>query len=246
MSGVLKLRAGNLLSDAGRAGPRRLAMIALGGAAIATLVVAVVLSGDQAPLASQDARMKTVDPLPGGLHSTPEMNALGFEANTHGAQAALKRGESYTPPLAPSVPVFPAPPRPDLAAPAPVPVPVVQPVRPPHAVAPLRVVLPEEVEPPAPAVRASPTAHVIPVQAIVDPKAVEAYNNKIGDLFNQWGGRYPKTDVVLPPAEPATDPGPPRSRNTGAPATATSSTPVTTPVCWSLRDAVCSRIRSWH
>ena len=95
-----------LLSGAGRAGPRRLAVIALSGTAIATLVVVVALSGHHTPPVSRDARMKPVDPLPGGLHSTPEMNALNYEADTQQAQAALKRGESYTPPLAPSVPMF--------------------------------------------------------------------------------------------------------------------------------------------
>ena len=110
MSGVLKMRGGALLSSAGRAGPRRLAVIAMSGTAIVALVVVVALSGHKALPVSQDARMKPVDPLPGGLHSTPEMNALGFEADTQQAQAALKRGESYTPALAPSVPMFPSPP----------------------------------------------------------------------------------------------------------------------------------------
>jgi intracellular multiplication protein IcmE len=203
MSGVLKMRGGALLSSAGRAGPRRLAVIALSGTAIVALVVAVALSGHQALPVSRDARMKPVDPLPGGLHSTPEMNALGYEADTQQAQAALKRGESYTPPLAPSVPMFPSPPAPDLTAQAPAPAPVIPPVRQPHAVAPVRVVMPQEVVDTPPA---TPPARVIPVQAVVDPKAVEAYNKQIGDLFSQWGGRLPRTDVVLPPTERSDDP----------------------------------------
>ena len=154
MSGVLKMRGGALLSSAGRAGPRRLAVIALSGTAIVALVVAVALSGHQALPVSRDARMKPVDPLPGGLHSTPEMNALGYEADTQQAQAALKRGESYTPPLAPSVPMFPSPPAPDLTAQAPAPAPVIPPVRQPHAVAPVRVVMPQEVVDTPPAARA--------------------------------------------------------------------------------------------
>ena len=173
MSGVLKMRGGALLSSAGRAGPRRLAVIAMSGTAIVALVVVVALSGHKAVPVSQDARMKPVDPLPGGLHSTPEMNALGFEADTQQAQAALKRGESYTPALAPSVPMFPSPAAPDLTTPAPTPAPAPQPVRQPHAVAPVRVVMPQEViEMPTPT--AAP-AQVIHVQAVVDPKAVEAY-----------------------------------------------------------------------
>ena len=71
-------------------------------------------------------------------------------------------------------------------------------MRQPHAVAPVRVVMPQEVVDTPPA--AAP-AQAIPVQAVVDPKAVEAYNKQIGDLFSQWGGRLPRTDVVLPPTE---------------------------------------------
>ena len=159
MSGVLKMRGGALLSSAGRAGPRRLAVIAMSGTAIVALVVVVALSGHKAVPVSQDARMKPVDPLPGGLHSTPEMNALGFEADTQQAQAALKRGESYTPALAPSVPMFPSPPAPDLTTPVPTPAPPPQPVRQPHAVAPMRVVMPQEVvEMPTPTAAPAPAS----------------------------------------------------------------------------------------
>ena len=76
------------------------------------------------------------------LHSTPEMNALSYEADTKQAQAALNRGESYTPALAPSVPMFPSPATPDLTVSPPAPAPVPQPIRQPHAVAPVRVVMP--------------------------------------------------------------------------------------------------------
>ena len=226
MSGVLKMRGGALLSTAGRAGPRRLAVIAMSGTAIVALVVVVALSGHKAPPASQDARMKPVDPLPGGLHSTPEMNALSYEADTKQAQAALNRGESYTPALAPSVPMFPSPATPDLTVSPPAPAPVPQPIRQPHAVAPVRVVMPVEVvDTPTPA----PAAQVIPVQAVVDPKAVESYNKQIGELFSQWGGRLPRTDVVLPPTERASDGNaadPPDNVGTG---TSARSTPAVTP-----------------
>ena len=228
MSGVLKMRGGALLSGAGRAGPRRLAVIALSGTAIATLVVVVALSGHHTPPVSRDARMKPVDPLPGGLHSTPEMNALSYEADTQQAQAALKRGESYTPPLAPSVPMFPAPIVPDQTMPPPTPAPV-QPARQPHAVAPVRVVMPGEVvDKPPPSAQATPPK-IIPVQAVVDPKAVENYNRQIGDLFSQWGGRLPRTDVVLPPRDPATDPNSADPPGGAGSATSARQAAVTTP-----------------
>ena len=90
--------------------------------------------------------MKPVDPLPGGLHSTPEMNALalrgGYAAGPGRAHSVV---ESYTPPMAPSVPMFPSPPAPDLTAQAPAPAPDAGAARQPHAVAPVRVVMPQEV-----------------------------------------------------------------------------------------------------
>ena len=171
MSGVLKMGRDGILSGAGRAGPRRLAMIALGGTALVALGALVVFSGSSQPPASRDASMKQVDALPGGLHSTPEMNALAFQADTKQAEAALRRGQSYTPALAPSVPVFPAPPKVEQPAvvtlPQPVPVP-----RSPHAVAPVRVVIPTEVPIETPPVTLPPP-RVIPVQAVVDPKVQE-------------------------------------------------------------------------
>ena len=201
MSGVLKMGRDGILSGAGRAGPRRLAMIALGGTALVALGALVVFSGSSQPPASRDASMKQVDALPGGLHSTPEMNALAFQADTKQAEAALRRGQSYTPALAPSVPVFPAPPKVEQPAvvtlPQPVPVP-----RSPHAVAPVRVVIPTEVPIETPPVTLPPP-RVIPVQAVVDPKVQENYKRQIDDMFSQWGGRYPKTDVVMPPTEAA-------------------------------------------
>jgi len=91
----------------------------------------------------------------------------------------------------------------------------------------VRVVMPQEVvETPTPT--AAP-AQVIPVQAVVDPKAVEAYNKQIGDLFSQWGGRLPRTEMVLPPSERADDPNAADpSGNTGTGTTARSA-PAATP-----------------
>lgn len=201
MSGVLKLGREGLLSGAGRAGPRRLAMIALAGTALVAVGALVVFSGTSQPPVSRDASMKPVDALPGGLHSTPEMNALAFQADTKQAEDALRRGQSYTPAMAPSVPVFPAPPKVEQPAPMTVPAPTPAP-RSPHAVAPVRVVIPTEVPIETPPPVALPPPRVIQVQAVVDPKVQENYRRQIDNMFSQWGGRYPKTDVVLPPAEP--------------------------------------------
>ena len=91
----------------GQAGPRRLAMIGLAIAAVLALVVVVVLSGRSMPSVSRDARLKQIDPLPGGLHSTPEQDALALSATDAQADRAKRQGVSYTPAMAPSQPAQP-------------------------------------------------------------------------------------------------------------------------------------------
>ena len=103
-------KVSSLFSGAGRAGPRRLVIIGAGGICIVVLVAAVVMSGHQLQPFSKDARMASIDALPGGLHSTPEQNALAQQADTAHAHVALAQGNSYTPPLAPSASVVPSPP----------------------------------------------------------------------------------------------------------------------------------------
>lgn len=211
MSGALKfgnlkfswLRATSILSGAGSAGPRRLAMLAVGVLVVGGLVVAIATGGRRASPVSQDARMSTVDPLPGGLHSTPEQDALARTAETRQAQTAFGQGASYTPQMAPSVPVN--GPIPHAEGPAPQ---QADPQRPKFIVRPTNTrvqspaVLP--VAFPEPVGAAQPTAQ--PVQAtVVDPKAEAAYSKEIGDLFSQWGGRMPQTDVVLPASEQDND-----------------------------------------
>jgi intracellular multiplication protein IcmE len=203
MPGILKLPTSGLLSSAGRAGPRRLILIGLSSLALFVLIVLVTTGGGSELAPSRDAPMQSVDPLPGGLHSTPQMNSLARMAETQQAGAALRSGQSYTPPLAPSVPVFPAPAGSEQVSLQPSPGPVrrvaVRTIR----VKPEQVVLPIEastqsgvVPPPAP-------ARVVAVEATVDPKAAASYNKQIGDLFTQWGGRFPHTDIVTPPSEAA-------------------------------------------
>lgn len=194
----------SFLNGAGRAGPRRLVVIGAGGIAILVLVTAVVMGGRHAEPFSSDARMGTVDALPGGLHSTPQQNALAQTADTAHARAALAHGTSYTPPLAPSA-VFipqaraaapaaapPAPPAPHFA-PHPRPSPIV-PVS--------QTVFPAQtMQTPAPQPQAA--APTDPVVVTSNPKAVAAYSNEIHKLFGQWNGQAPQTVVVLPPGSQA-------------------------------------------
>ena len=113
-----KLPAGRVFNHSGSAGPRRLAAIMLVGTATLAVVLGVVFMGRQQPQLSQDARLMRMDPLPGGLHSTPEQDALGLAANDQEAEAALRKGTSYTPPMAPSQPSSALAPHVDLPVPA--------------------------------------------------------------------------------------------------------------------------------
>ena len=226
-----RLPAAPKLNASANAGPRRLAMLVLGGAGVAGLVAVVSLTGQREPVVSRDARMKAVDPLPGGLYTTPEQDALARKANDALAEAALKRGQSYTPPIAPSQLIGAAPlevqealPLPPtrgepiaIAPPAPAPQPVrflvPEPLRPaaPSPVQAARFVAPVEDMPRAITV-AAPAAQQGDAQAQL--AAQQAYNAAIRDLFSQWGGRLPRTDVILPPEDRDADTGqdPLRSR----------------------------------
>src|SRR5208283_3202648 len=79
-------------------------------------LVLIVREGHHVPPSSRDARLPAVDALPGGLHSTPEQDALARRVDTEHAQAALADGRSFTPPMSPSVPYVPPPPRLEQAA----------------------------------------------------------------------------------------------------------------------------------
>ena len=199
-----KLPAGGMFNHSGSAGPRRLAAIMVVGVASLVVVLGIVLMGRQQPHLSQDARLMRMDPLPGGLHSTPEQDALGLAANDQEAQAALRKGTSYTPPMAPSQPSTALPPHVDFpvsATPAPS-----QPVFVGRAPRPI----PRSYTPPAdatfpaaaPPVRAEPQMQPIPVAApAVDQQGQQLYSKQIGDMFSQWGGRVPRTDVIMPPSQ---------------------------------------------
>jgi intracellular multiplication protein IcmE len=179
-------------------------ILAVAGLAVLTLIVVVAATGRNAPSNSHDARMKHVDPLPGGLNSTPEQDALARTADNARAQSSLEKGVSFTPPMAPSVPLLPPPSQVERAAPpdtarhqpafAVRPAPASRPV-------PLPVSFPAAMPGPPAAAHPEPQAQPIRLAAAGDPKAEEAYSKQIGDLFSQWGGRTPHTDIVLPPAE---------------------------------------------
>jgi intracellular multiplication protein IcmE len=194
--------SGRMFNGSGSAGPRRLVILSVASLAVLALVVVVAMTGRNVPANSHDARMRHVDPLPGGLNSTPEQDALARTADGARAQSSLEKGVSFTPPMAPSVPVLPAPPQVEKAAPPdtarPRPVFAGRPSKP----VPIPVAFPAALTPDPPAAaHPEPQAQPIRVAEAGDPKAEEAYSKQIGDLFSQWGGRTPHTDIVLPPSE---------------------------------------------
>lgn len=194
-------------SGAGRAGPRRLLIIGVSGLALAAVLVGITLDGKSTPIVSSDARMQSVDANPGGLNSDQEQNALALRANNTAASTALVNGRSYTPPLAPSVPVVnetPALP-PSEASAAPLPAQhFVQPAPPPPPPPPaVQQAVTPIFPPPLPGTVQQPQVlQAADTGGVTDPQQQTAYTAAINGLFNQWNGRPPTTDVVLPPPPP--------------------------------------------
>ncbi len=210
MSGFAnRLHMGSFLNRSAYAGPRRFLVI---GGAIAVVVAGVVvvsLSGSDAPPTSQVARLPPVNPLPGGLHSDPQMAKLALETDQEQADQAARTGQSYTPPIAPSrlvtladnpppvvAPVLPAPPPPAtlLVTTPPQPAPVVQTV---------------QYTPP-------PIAQSTPQPVKLDPQETQVYDDAVKRLLRGWDGRPPHTDVQIQPASATTDSGADDAGNSAA------------------------------
>ncbi len=208
-----KLPLAAALNASGRAGPRRLAMLGAAAIGLLVIVVVIVLSGRDVPRVSRDARLKAIDPLPGGLHSTPEQDALALAATDEQARRALDRGVSYTPAMAPSQPAQPLPPPAELAPPSQAAKAASRPAGPaPRVAAPVVApVVAKGFPPPArPAtLEITPEPQLRPTQVAAtapEPQAQQQfYTNQINGIFSQWGGRMPRTDVVMPVTRPDGD-----------------------------------------
>lgn len=200
---------------AGRGGPARIFAIAAIG--VSATAIAVRLSSITDPPAPESsvAKMPEVDPLPGGLNSNPAQDALLVRHAQGNAEKALSTGESYTPPLPASVPLTlakksrveevglsePQTPADPPVVIVPEPAPTYVPPETPHD---------EE-----PAARIEKTSASEPVPGAEDPQMKQA----VADLFRQWDGRPPRTDVVLTPSADIREDSPPRAR-AAAPASA--------------------------
>ena len=219
----------SLLSTAGRAGPRRLLLLATAGVSMVGLGAVAMTRGIDAPALSADVRMRGIDPLPGGPISSPEQEAVAYSADTKTADAALRDGRSSTPPLAASLRLVDGRlPEPDIAPPrlaGPPPRPLAN-TAPPPPVYPRAVVIPAVARAVAPQAtpQAPPKAQPVqyqPAQPVRNDGQQRAYDQQMKDLMDQWAARPPHTDVILPPPEGRADrsaaaptpaqPAPPRS-----------------------------------
>src|SRR5580658_9977970 len=193
------LLRGEFMNRAGQAGPRRLLVIAGIGVGMAALVAGAMLIGTQGAPSSKSAKMPYMNPLPGGLQSNPEQDALALRAGQEAAQKALAGHQSYTPPMAASQTMQPAKIVDNSASEVPtaalVPIPAAIPQGPRGIAAPAPVRI-------AAAYAEPGTQPAAAQQPATDPQAQQAYRKALDNLFEAFGGRPPLTDIVLPAADP--------------------------------------------
>jgi intracellular multiplication protein IcmE len=192
-----KQQMGSLFNRAVYAGPHRFLIIGGGIVVVAGVVAYVSMSGLSAPLTSLAARLPPVDPLPGGLHSNPQLDKLSLATNQEEADQAARSGASYTPPIAASQTLNPppAPAATPVVAAAPVPL---APLRTAAAASPAQAAQPLHYTP-------DPMVHTVAQTAPSDPQELQEYNDAVRRLLRGWDGRSPRTDIQLQPTSPSID-----------------------------------------
>ena len=106
MSGFAsKLQMSSFFYRSAYAGPRRFLVISGIGAVVFGAIVVVSFSGSTSTSQSLKARVPGVNPLPGGLNSTPNQDKLSLLANQEQADQAARQGRSYSPPIPASHPI---------------------------------------------------------------------------------------------------------------------------------------------
>ena len=254
MSGYLsRLPLIGSFNHASGAGPRRLLMIAGGGALVAAAVFGVASIQHKELPVSNSGRLPRVDPTPGGVNSNAQQDKLHLVSNQLQAERAQKAGQSFTPVMAAGQRyTAPKAVEPELAAPPVQASAPVQPIVASPAVTP--VVTAPKVEPLAVApstttvsaptmgatrIATGPTSTTAPVQPPVrTPKDETDFKAALDKLLAGGGGRSPRTDVMLPPDDAAAAEGsqasaapmPSRRRTSGSDDRQSADVPVTTPV----------------
>ena len=231
MSGFPSLPSlGSAFNRSGSAGPRRLALIGLGIVAIVGSVFAVASIRPSEPVTSRPGPLPRVNPLPGGLHSNPQQDTLSIIDNQEKAERAQQAGNSYTP-VMPASRAYDPPIVAPAAAPAAPPSPLPQPAQtivaqpPPAAPAVVTQAVPMPVRS---VVAAAPSTPPAAIQAAVQqapartPQEDASYKAALDRMMAGWGGKMPRTEVILPPEDAAaadggaaSGPGQPRRRVAG-------------------------------
>ena len=231
MSGFLSLPSfGNVFNRSGSAGPRRLALIGLGIVVIVGSVFAVASIRPSEPVTSRLGPLPRVNPLPGGLHSNPQQDTLSVIDNQEKAERAQQAGKSYTPVMPagraynpPIVTQAASPAAPPSPRPHPAPTSVAQP--PPAASIAVTQAAPAPVRT---VIAAAPSAPPAVVPAVVQqapartPQEDASFKVALDRMMAGWGGKMPRTEVILPPDDAAaaegggaSGPGQPRRRVVG-------------------------------
>jgi intracellular multiplication protein IcmE len=199
---ALPLFPREFLNRAGQAGPRRLMIIGgVGLAMVAAVTVAAVIRFETPPT-SKAAKMPAMNPLPGGLNSNAEQEALRLRTSQEAADLALASHKSFTPTMAASQPM-PPPTVIDQSIPVALDIPdTAAPMKGRERTAhdPVTVAAPAPVRIPA-AYVAGPSGIQPAAQAAPDPQAQTAYRKALDNLFDTFAGHAPRTDIVLPPAD---------------------------------------------
>lgn len=219
----------NSFNGAASNGPRRILMLAGGVVLIGAAIFGVASIQRTEPAVSNPGRLPSVNPLPGGVHSNPQQDKLALIANQDQADVAQKAGRSYTPVMASSqpyvepqitpTPTVPAPPTPNVHAKSPTaPAPVTEAAT--SVAPPFAAPAPYLALPPAPRLMtvSSPGTTVTPAAQGPSrtPQEEASFKAALDKMMAGWGGRAPRTDVVLPPDDPAA------AENAPQPASATS------------------------
>ena len=184
---------------AGAAGPRRILAITGGAGAIGALLIGATFVHSSVPTVSQPGRLPSVNPLPGGLNSNPQQDALAQRSSNQAAAEHKAAGDSYTPQIAPSQLYNPPNTRPLLTSP---PKPKVEPVQAQLTTAPAKVEATPAVFQPAP----TPAPRFVQVQAQAsgrpDPEDAR-YKAAIDKLMGGWGNVRTHTDIIMSEVDPA-------------------------------------------
>ena len=198
-----------LLGGAGRGGPLRLAGIVSVLAVAGGLAVLASMHNSHLLPASQVAKMKPGNLLPGGLQGTPAQDALLKLDSQEKARKAEEKHESFTPSMPSSYPFNgPPPSEVGLAAspgfeatvakvetpPSPAIVPEPAPAyTPPERLAPEHEMNGARVE------RIASDEGAAPAAAAEAQAAYQQRQKAIGDMLNAWSSKAPQTTVVLEP-----------------------------------------------